>query len=109
MMSSDLIRQISAVAQQLRREGKAVNLALVRARMPSTDPAKLFTAFQQWRNQPQSDVVETTAELSSVTSTSPATVSQSELQKLQQDVSRLEAKLDLIITLLQKDTANVGR
>jgi len=101
-MSTDLFRQISQVAQQLKQEGKAVNLALVRARMPSTDPAKLFTAFQQWRNQPQFEtkagVPETAA--SAVVST-PVAASQ-DLQALQQDIQRLEQKIDRILDLLER-------
>lgn len=100
-MSTDLFRQISQVAQQLKLEGKAVNLALVRARMPSTDPAKLFTAFQQWRNQPQVEnkAVPTETATSAVVSTVAAS---QDLQALQQDIQRLEQKIDRILDLLER-------
>ncbi len=100
-MSTDLFRQISQVAQQLKQEGKAVNLALVRARMPSTDPAKLFTAFQQRRNQPQVETkaVPTETATSAVVSTVAAS---QDLQALQQDIQRLEQKIDRILDLLER-------
>lgn len=93
-MSSDLIQQISHVAQQLRSEGKAVNLALVRARLPSTDPAKLFSAFQHWRNNPQLDVPAAPAQpvaQPSAVANEPA---------LQAQLQRIEDKLDRLLALL---------
>ncbi len=101
-MSTDLFRQISQVAQQLKQEGKAVNLALVRARMPSTDPAKLFTAFQQWRNQPQVEAKEVPAESLSPSLSQASVAAQLDLHKIHQDIQRLEQKVDRILSLLER-------
>ncbi len=95
-MSSDLILQISQVAQQLRSEGKAVNLALVRARLPSTDPAKLFSAFQHWRNNPQLDVSAAAPQPAAATS------AQANEPALQAQLQRIEDKLDQLLALLDK-------
>jgi len=93
-MSSDLIQQISQVAQQLRSEGKAVNLALVRARLPSTDPAKLFSAFQHWRNNPQLDVP---VAASPVATAAAAAIAEPALHA---QLQRIEDKLDRVLALL---------
>ena len=48
-----LYQRICQIASQLQQEGKTPSLALVRARAGSgTDPVKLFSAYQQWRNSP---------------------------------------------------------
>lgn len=93
-MSSELIQQINTVAQQLRSEGKAVNLALVRARLPNMDPAKLFSAFQHWRNNPQ------LAAATAPTAPAETTVNAVAAPELQVQLQRIEDKLDRLLALL---------
>ncbi len=102
-----LYQRICQIASQLQQEGKTPSLALVRARAGSgTDPVKLFSAYQQWRNSPPTvaGAVEDRPEV-------PVAVSNdaSEIEQLRADVARLEAKLDQILVLLQTGTDHVGR
>ena len=102
-----LYQRICQIAAQLQQEGKTPSLALVRARAGSgTDPVKLFSAYQQWRNSPPTVAVavEDRSEVPVAVSNDAA-----EIEQLRADVARLEAKLDQILALLQTRTEHVGR
>ncbi len=101
-----LYQRICQIAAQLQQEGKTPSLALVRARLGAgTDPVKLFSAYQQWRNNPPATSlhVETIPEVVLTTSDTS-----SEIEQLRADVARLESKLDQILDLLQARTTHVG-
>lgn len=104
---NSLYQRICQIAVQLQQEGKTPSLALVRARLGSgTDPVKLFSAYQQWRNSPPTAAV-AVADRPEL----PVDVSNdaSEIEQLRADVARLETKLDQILVLLQTRTEHVGR
>ncbi len=102
-----LYQRICQIAAQLQQEGKTPSLALVRARAGSgTDPVKLFSAYQQWRNSPPSAPVPVEVSSEVPVADSDAV---SELEQLRADVARVEAKLDQILQLLQTRTEHVGR
>ncbi|MDZ7868462.1 MAG: DNA-binding protein [Rheinheimera sp.] len=99
---STLQNRIGVIATQLQQEGKSPSLALVRARLGGgINPAELFSAYQSWRAQ-GSPLTKPTNE-ASATAKSPADVTESASDAaMKQDLARIEAKLDLILTLLQE-------
>ncbi len=102
-----LYQRICQIAAQLQQEGKTPSLALVRARLGAgTDPVKLFSAYQQWRNNPPATSLQVETIPEEVLTTSDTS---SEIEQLRADVARLESKLDQILDLLQARTTNVGR
>jgi len=90
-----LYNQIEQIAQGLRQAGKTPSLALIRARIGAgVSAAELMTAYQRWHN--------TQGSLASTPTTQPvATPAASEGSITPADFQRLEAKIDLILQLLQ--------
>jgi hypothetical protein len=99
---STLQNRIGVIATQLQQEGKSPSLALVRARLGGgINPAELFSAYQSWRAQ-GSPLTKSSAEADTA-GKSPADVKDDENDTvIKQDLARIEAKLDLILTLLQE-------
>lgn len=105
---TQLYSLVCQLAADLQREGKTPSLALVRARAgKGVDAPALFSAYQNWRANPpaptgseainqhkENKVLQTAAALPAGSAT--------EIAALQQDVQRLEQKLDLVLTLLQQ-------
>ncbi len=104
---TQLYSLVCQLAADLQREGKTPSLALVRARAgKGVDAPALFHAYQQWRANPpaaataepqpqQNNVLQTEATLQ-------ASDQASEIAALQQQVQRMEQKLDLALALLQQ-------
>lgn len=103
---TQLYSLVCQLAADLQREGKTPSLALVRARAgKGVDAPALFHAYQQWRANPpvpatasdnhQHNVLQTEATFQA--SNQPA-----DIAALQQQVLRLEQKLDLALELLQQ-------
>ncbi len=104
---TQLYSLVCQLAADLQREGKTPSLALVRARAgKGVDAPALFHAYQQWRANPpaaatadqqqqQNNVLQTDATLQ-------ASDQASEIAALQQQVQRMEQKLDLALALLQQ-------
>jgi hypothetical protein len=106
---TQLYSLVCQLAADLQREGKTPSLALVRARAgKGVDAPALFNAYQQWRANPPAaapakadnqhsanNVLQTEV---SVTASDQA----AEIAALQQQVLRLEQKLDLALALLQQ-------
>ncbi|WP_337878978.1 hypothetical protein [Rheinheimera sp.] len=90
---SQLSQQVAAAAQALQQEGKEPSLALIKSRLGhlAMSPA-LLQAYQAWRNG------QVTAE-SDVGPAVPAAAS-AEASDLQQQLNRIEAKLDLLLQKL---------
>ncbi|MBZ9612858.1 hypothetical protein [Rheinheimera maricola] len=90
-----LLQQVAAVLQQ---EGKSPSLALFRARLAGRlPPQQLFAAYQQWRNNPL------VADIGSVSESTAAKASLPEPdQQLAQTLARIEAKLDLLLSKLER-------
>ncbi|MGP9801718.1 hypothetical protein [Rheinheimera sp. NSM] len=95
---TDPVQLLQQVAAQLQQEGKTPSLALFRARLAGRiAPQQLFTAYQQWRNNP---VVAAVTESVESTATMPETaVADNELAA---SLARIEAKLDLLLSKLDK-------
>jgi len=89
---NQLLQQIATAAQQLQQEGKEPSLALIKSRLalPTMSPA-LLQAYQAWRNGATVPVTAGTVE--------PAEPASSASQ-LQQQLDRIEAKLDLLLSRL---------
>ena len=96
------IRLLQHAAAQLRQEGKKPSLALFKAKLTGQlNAPELFTAYQQWRQQP-------------IAEEDPALVADLAFSRhinAEQDMSsqlnRIEQKLDLLISLLENN--NVSR
>lgn len=89
-----LLQQVAAVLQQ---EGKTPSLALFRARLAGKlAPQQLFAAYQQWRNNPLVAEAMTPAPV-------PAAANSTESDSaLTQTLARIEAKLDLLLSKLDR-------
>ncbi|PKM20991.1 MAG: hypothetical protein CVV11_05865 [Gammaproteobacteria bacterium HGW-Gammaproteobacteria-15] len=95
---TDPVQLLQQVAAQLQREGKTPSLALFRARLAGRiAPQQLFAAYQQWRNNPVFDNTTPGSE----TVPAPATVEHADAA-LAQTLARIEAKLDLLLSKLDK-------
>lgn len=97
---SDPAQLLQQVATQLKQEGKSPSLALFRARLAGRiTPQQLFEAYQHWRNNPRyADPMSYAAEPQPEQIT---TVTQPD--DLQQQLNRIEAKLDLLLSKQVKD------
>lgn len=98
---STLQNRIGVIATQLQQEGKSPSLALVRARLGGgINPAELFSAYQSWRAQgsPLTKSAEGPGPLTKSTTDGKNDAGDAAIK---QDLARIEAKLDLILTLLQ--------
>ncbi|KUM54564.1 hypothetical protein [Rheinheimera sp. EpRS3] len=95
---TDPIQLLQQVAAQLQREGKTPSLALFRARLAGRiAPQQLFAAYQQWRNNPVFD------ETAPSTDPLPALAApECPDSTLAQTLARIEAKLDLLLSKLDK-------
>jgi hypothetical protein len=99
---STLQNRIGVIATQLQQEGKSPSLALVRARLGGgINPAELFSAYQSWRAQ-GCPLTKSTEEPGAVTKSSADGKDNANDTAIRQDLARIEAKLDLILTLLQE-------
>lgn len=99
---STLQNRISVIATQLQQEGKSPSLALVRARLGGgINPAELFSAYQSWRAQ-GSPLTKSSEEPVAGTKSSADSKDNANDTAIRQDLARIEAKLDLILTLLQE-------
>mgnify|MGYP000870946992 CR=1 FL=1 len=95
---TDPVQLLQQVAAQLQREGKTPSLALFRARLAGRiAPQQLFAAYQQWRNNPVFDDTAPSYETTPV----PHTANHADTE-LTQTLARIEAKLDLLLTKLDK-------
>jgi hypothetical protein len=104
---TQLYSLVCQLAADLQREGKTPSLALIRARAgKGIDAPALFHAYQQWRANPpavatadhqhhQNNVLQTEA-------TFQASDQAADIAALQQQVLRLEQKLDQALELLQQ-------
>lgn len=91
-----LYNQIEQIAQGLRQAGKTPSLALIRARIGAgVSAAELMTAYQRWHNTQGSLASTSTAAPVATTAVSADSISPADFQ-------RLEAKVDLILQLLQQ-------
>ena len=94
---TDPVALLQQVAAQLQQEGKTPSLALFRARLAGRmPPQQLFSAYQSWRNTPQSLQ---TAPLEEVEQP-PAAKAADEQIDVVQALLRIEAKLDLLLSKL---------
>ncbi len=93
-----LYNQIEQIAQGLRQAGKTPSLALIRARIGAgVSAAELMTAYQRWHN--------THGSLASAPAALPvAAVATCDSSISPADFQRLEAKVDLILQLLQQQS-----
>ena len=99
---STLQNRIGVIATQLQQEGKSPSLALVRARLGGgINPAELFSAYQSWRAQ-GGPLTKSTEEPGAATKSSADGKDNANDTAIRQDLARIEAKLDLILTLLQE-------
>ncbi|MCS4308077.1 hypothetical protein M2404_002425 [Rheinheimera pacifica] len=95
---TDPVQMLQQVAAQLQREGKTPSLALFRARLAGRiAPQQLFAAYQQWRNNPVFDDTAPSYEVAPAPNTANHTDTE-----LRQTLARIEAKLDLLLTKLDK-------
>lgn len=101
---TQLYSLVCQIAAQLQQEGKTPSLALVRARAgKGVDAPELFSAYQQWRASPPTIGTEhTQPEHNLLQQDKAATEQNVDLTMLQQQIERLEQKLDLALTLLQQ-------
>jgi hypothetical protein len=100
---STLQSRIGVIASALQQEGKSPSLALVRARLGGgINPAELFSAYQSWRAQ--GSPLAKLADAAPLVATGANTTPETQNNALQQDLLRIEAKLDLILHLLQDKT-----
>lgn len=95
---------VCQIAAKLQQEGKTPSLALVRARAgKGVSAPELFSAYQQWRaNPPSAPIVETEQQHNLLQQDSAAAAENPDLTGLQQDIRRLEHKLDQALLLLQQ-------
>lgn len=91
-MSQDIFQRVNEVALQLKAEGKAVSLALVRSRLPGVDPARLFSAFQAWRSTASKN------QEGAPLTPAPTLIAQ---DPLKQQLDRIEQKLDRLLQLME--------
>lgn len=99
---STLQSRIGVIASALHQEGKSPSLALVRARLGGgINPAELFSAYQSWRAQGSPLAKLADAAPLAVTGSHANSAPETDHSTLQQDLLRIEAKLDLILHLLQ--------
>ncbi len=101
---NDSFQQVCRLASQLQAEGKTPSLALIRARAgKGVDAVALFSAYQQWRAQPPNQMeqasLEHIAKPAGVSIPEPAVV---DITALQQDIRRLEHKVDQLSQLVQQ-------
>lgn len=107
---NDSYRLVCQLATQLQIEGKTPSLALIRARAgKGIDAVALFSAYQQWRAQPPSHrdthanpdgdttTMDQAASAASTSATPPA-----DINVLQQDIQRLEQKVDKLSRLIEQ-------
>ncbi|SEI06523.1 hypothetical protein SAMN05660691_03261 [Rheinheimera pacifica] len=95
---TDPVQLLQQVAAQLQREGKTPSLALFRARLAGRiAPQQLFAAYQQWRNNPILDDTAPSQEPAPVLATTECSDN-----TLAQTLARIEAKLDLLLSKLDK-------
>lgn len=97
-------QQVCFLASQLQAEGKTPSLALIRARAgKGVDAVALFSAYQQWRSQPphqnEQALPDITVSPSQACLTEPATA---DIPALQQDIRRLEHKVEQLSQLIQQ-------
>lgn len=97
-------QQVCVLASQLQAEGKTPSLALIRARAgKGVDAVALFSAYQQWLAQPshpQPPSID--AAITTQTLTPTAEPAMADIQALQQDIRRLEHKVDQLSELIQQ-------
>ncbi|MCT6700147.1 hypothetical protein [Rheinheimera sp. 4Y26] len=95
---------VCQIAAKLQQEGKTPSLALVRARAGKGVAApELFSAYQQWRaNPPGAPIEQTEQQHNLLQQDSAAAAENPDLAGLQQDIRRLEQKLDQALLLLQQ-------
>ena len=95
---TDPVQLLQQVAAQLQQEGKTPCLALFRARLAGQlTPQQLFAAYQHWRNNPVIAAV--------VENIEPATIApavQADNNDIADSLARIEAKLDLLLSKLDK-------
>ncbi|WP_333797639.1 hypothetical protein [Rheinheimera sp.] len=96
-----LVCQIAATLQQ---EGKTPSLALVRARAGKGVAApELFSAYQQWRANPPAALPDAAQPDNNLLQQEALPAAETvDLAMLQQDIRRLEQKLDQALLLLQQ-------
>ena len=95
---TDINRLLQQLASQLQQEGKTPSLALFRSRLAGkVGPQQLFAAYQHWRNNPQYSELQD--ELPAAIA--PA-VSATQTDALQEQLDRIEAKLDLLLSKLEQ-------
>jgi len=94
---SDPLHLLRQVGIQLQQEGKTPSLALFKARLSGQLAAPvLFAAYQQWRSQNP-----VSAEFQEIPAPSQKTETQPENMSLQQQLDRIEAKLDILLSRLK--------
>ncbi len=97
---SDPVQLLQHVASQLKLEGKSPSLALFRARLAGRLSAQqLFTAYQHWRNNPQYAALPTVE----TEQQSAPIIPVAQPDDIQQQLNRIEAKLDLLLGKMVKD------
>lgn len=94
---SDPLHLLRQVGIQLQQEGKTPSLALFKARLSGQLAAPvLFAAYQQWRSQnPAPTEIQEIQAPSQQTDIPPENIS------LQQQLDRIEAKLDILLSRLK--------
>lgn len=97
---TDMTQLLQQVATQLKQEGKNPSLALFRSRLSGQiAPAQLFAAYQQWRNNP----LYAEAPPHNAPSQNELMPTAAKQDDLQQQLNRIEAKLDLLLSMQVKD------
>lgn len=95
---TDPVQLLQQVAAQLQQEGKTPSLALFRARLAGRiAPQQLFAAYQHWRNNP---VIAAVVESTEPATTAPAVPADN--NDIAASLARIEAKLDLLLSNLDK-------
>lgn len=95
---NDIQQLIQQVASELQQEGKTPSLALFRARLAGrVAPQQLFAAYQHWRSHP---VYASAAPTYAVPDEVPAR--QAAADDITSRLARIEAKLDLLISKLER-------
>ncbi len=97
-------QQVCLLAAQLQAEGKTPSLALIRARAgKGVDAVALFSAYQQWRSQPphqnEPTALEGSASPTQASLTAPTPL---DIPALQQDIRRLEHKVEELSQLIRQ-------
>lgn len=93
---TDPMQLLQQAAGQLKREGKNPSLALFRARLAGQlTPQQLFAAYQHWRSNP----IYTDASVGE-SAPQPAEQNADQVDDLHQQLNRIEAKLDLLLSKL---------